>query len=235
MDFFESIPQPPSPEPPRRPRRRPWMQPEAVIPGSVPAELLLVRSESAGVAVGSLRAYANGFEFTLHVRLRREDEEYRHGMSDPFDWHASGRGGTTRDQALRLGILYADERRAASTSRPPMLPDGAEAGELVLQQGGSSGSDRRWDGDFWVHPLPPDGPVTFVAAWLAYGGTETVRRWTALQSAQPPAALSSCGPMTQTTSPPADGPAAPSRQANPASLARTARQAAPASCDLRTP
>src|SRR5258706_8894391 len=75
MDFFESIPQPPSPEPPRRPRRRPWMQPEAVIPGSVPAELLLVRSESAGVAVGSLRAYPNGFEFTLHVRLRREDEE----------------------------------------------------------------------------------------------------------------------------------------------------------------
>src|SRR5258706_8085927 len=43
MDFFESIPQPPSPEPPRRPRRRPWMQPETVIPGSVPAELLLVR------------------------------------------------------------------------------------------------------------------------------------------------------------------------------------------------
>lgn len=149
------------------------MQPEAVIPGSVPAELLLVRSESAGVAVGSLRAYPNGFEFTLHVRLRREDEEYRHGMSDPFDWHASGRGGTTRDQALRLGILYADERRAASTSRRPMLPDGAEAGELVLQQGGSSGSDRRWDGDFWVHPLPPDGPVTFVASWLAYGVTET--------------------------------------------------------------
>jgi len=109
------------------------MQPEAVIPGSVPAALLLVRSESAGVAVGSLRSYPNGFEFTLHVRLRREDEEYRHGMSDPFDWHASGRGGTTRDQALRLGILYADERRAATTSRRPMLPDGAEAGELVLQ------------------------------------------------------------------------------------------------------
>jgi hypothetical protein len=149
------------------------MQPETVIPGSVPAELLLVRSESAGVAVGSLRAYPNGFEFTLHVRLRREDEEDRHGMSDPFDWHASGRGGTTRDQALRLGILYADERRAATTSRRPMLADGAEAGELVLQQGGSSGSERRWDGDFWVHPLPPDGPVTFVASWLAYGVTET--------------------------------------------------------------
>jgi len=54
-----------------------------------------------------------------------------------------------------------------------MLPERAEADELVLQQGGSSGSDRRWDVDFWVHPLPPDGPVTFVASWLAYAVTET--------------------------------------------------------------
>jgi hypothetical protein len=69
------------------------MQPETVIRGSVPAELLLVRAEAVGVAVGSLRAYPNGFEFTLHVRLRREDEEYSHGMSDPFDWHASGSTG----------------------------------------------------------------------------------------------------------------------------------------------
>ena len=173
MAFFESIRQPPPAEPPRRPRRRPWMRPETVIPGSVPAELLLVRGEAVAVAVGSLRAYPNGFEFAVHVRLRREDAEYRHGMSDPFDWHACGRRETTGDQALRLGILYADGRRTATTSRRPALPGGAEAGELALQQGGSSGSDRRWDGDFWVHPLPPDGPVTFVASWLAYEVTET--------------------------------------------------------------
>src|SRR5262249_36136813 len=43
MAFFESIPQPPPPEPPARQRRRPWMQPETVIPGSVAGELLLVR------------------------------------------------------------------------------------------------------------------------------------------------------------------------------------------------
>jgi len=173
MAFFESIPQPPPPEPARRPRRRPWMQPETVIPGSVPAELLLVRAAAVAVAVGSVRAYPNGFEFTVHVRLRRGDEEYSHGMSDPFDWHASGSRGQARDRALRLGILYADGRRTATTSRRPMLPDGGEAGELVLQQGGSSGSDRRWDGDFWVHPLPPDGPVAFVASWLAHAVTET--------------------------------------------------------------
>jgi hypothetical protein len=70
-------------------------------------------------------------------------------------------------------LLYADGRRTATTSKRPPLSDDAEAGGLVLHQGGSSGSDRRWDGEFWVHPLPPDGPVTFVASWLAYGVAET--------------------------------------------------------------
>jgi hypothetical protein len=50
------------------------MQPETVITRSVPAELLLVRADAVAVAVGSLRANPNGFEFTVHVRLRREDE-----------------------------------------------------------------------------------------------------------------------------------------------------------------
>jgi hypothetical protein len=27
--------------------------------------------------------------------------------------------------------------------------------------------------DFWVHPLPPNGPVTFVASWLLYEVAET--------------------------------------------------------------
>ena len=29
------------------------------------------------------------------------------------------------------------------------------------------------DGDFWVHPLPPNGTVTFVASWLLYEVAET--------------------------------------------------------------
>jgi len=27
--------------------------------------------------------------------------------------------------------------------------------------------------DFWVYPLPPEGPVTLVASWLEHGVTET--------------------------------------------------------------
>jgi len=73
MSFFESIPQPPPPEPVRH-RRPDWMRSDAVIPGLVPAEIMLARTEQAAVAISGVRAYPNGFEFTVHARLRHEDD-----------------------------------------------------------------------------------------------------------------------------------------------------------------
>jgi hypothetical protein len=69
--------------------------------------------------------------------------------------------------------MYTDGRRAASTGGHWRPDDEDDPGRLMLQQGGGGGSARHWDGNFWVHPLPPDGPVTFVASWLKYGVGET--------------------------------------------------------------
>jgi hypothetical protein len=162
MSFFDSIPQPPPPPEPVRTRRPAWMRSDAEIPGSVPGELLLIRTGEVAVAVGSIRGYPNGFEFTLHTRLREENET----GSDPFEWH--GRRGPRRPgDHLRLGIMYADGRRAATTGGS-WLHDDADDGRMILLMEGSGGGDRRCDGDFWVYPLPPDGPVTFVASWPRY-------------------------------------------------------------------
>jgi hypothetical protein len=60
MGFFESIPQPPPQEPARR-RRPVWMRSDAVIPGLVPAEVVIVRTEQVAVAIGGIHAYPNGF------------------------------------------------------------------------------------------------------------------------------------------------------------------------------
>jgi len=167
MSFFNSVPQPPLPPEPVPQPRPAWMQPDAVIPESVPGELLLIRTEEVAVSIGSICAYPNGFEFTAHVRRRGKDENAP-GWNDPFD--RFGRlGGETSGHVLQLGLLYADGRRGATTGGH-WRPDDPE--HLVLQPGGSGGSPRRWDGKFWVHPLPPDGPVTFVAAWRQYGAAE---------------------------------------------------------------
>jgi hypothetical protein len=136
MSFFDSLPQPPPPEPaPHRPPA--WARPETVIPGSVAAGVLLIRTEDVAVAAASVRAYPNGFEFTVRVRLRSDDTA---GPDpDPFGWHGQGAG-------------------------PPE--------DMLLQENGGGGSSLSWDADFWVHPLPPDGPVTLVASWLAHGIAE---------------------------------------------------------------
>jgi hypothetical protein len=170
MSFFESIPQPPPPEPVRR-RRPVWMRSDAVIPGLVPAELVLVRTGQVAVAIGGVRAYPNGFEFTVHARLRREDEPGPR-VGSFFGRH--GRGMRAANEGLRLGVMYADGRRAAAHTPGghPRLDD-ADAGRLVLFENGGGGSDRTWDGNFWVHPLPPDGPVTFVVSWGDRGVAET--------------------------------------------------------------
>ena len=167
MSFFDSIPEPPPPEPVQT-EQPAWMRSDAVIPGSVPGETLLVRTGEVAVAIGSVRGYPNGFEFTLHTRLRAEDEDGE--GPDPFEWHGR-RGPRSPGDHLRLGVMYADGRRAATTGGS-WPDDDLHDTQLILLMEGSAGSDRRWDGDFWAHPLPPDGPVTFVASWLRRGVPE---------------------------------------------------------------
>jgi len=143
-----------------------------MIPGWSPAGLTLIRTDDVAVAVGGLRGYPNGFEFTVHVRLRQQELVWGTG---PFDSLADPRTRRAPEQALRLGILYADGRRARTPSyRPhPVTDKEADGGHLILLPIGGGGSERQWDGDFWVHPLPPNGPVTFIASWLLYEVAET--------------------------------------------------------------
>lgn len=162
VSFFDEIPQPPPPEPVPQPRPV-WAQPENVIPGSVPGELLLIRTEDIAVAIGSIRAYPNGFEFTALVRTRGNVKTSADFGNNPFGLF----GSDTPGDVLQLGVLYADGRRGATTG------GFGAAGGVRLMRGGSGGSHRRYDGNFFVHPLPPDGPVTFVAAWQEYGVSET--------------------------------------------------------------
>ena len=110
MSFFDSLPAP-APTPPRRARRPAWARSDAVIPGAVAGEVIVARTEQAAVAAGSIRAYPNGFEFMVHIRLRYEDDTSGEWAMDPFIRH--GRGSREPSDALRLGLMYADRPVAA--------------------------------------------------------------------------------------------------------------------------
>jgi len=169
VSFFESTPERPPPEF-EGPGNPAWARPDGVIPGSVPAGLVLICNNEAAVAAGSVAAYPNGFKFTVHARLRRE--QFVWGRS-PLDSLADPRTRREPEQALRLGVLYADGSRARMSSHRPVTARQADGGHLILLQVSTGGTDHQWDGSFWVHPLPPGGPVTFVASWLLYDVAET--------------------------------------------------------------
>ena len=54
MSFFDSIPEPPPPEPVQT-EQPAWMRSDAVIPGSVPGETPLVRTGEVAVALRAPR------------------------------------------------------------------------------------------------------------------------------------------------------------------------------------
>lgn len=171
MSFFESVPEPPLP-PSQEHGQQAWLPPDGVIPGTAATQLSLIATDEVAVAISGLRAYPNGFEFTIHALGRREDFPW--GIS-PTDSIADPRTRQAPEKALRLGVLYADGRRAKLASdQPHPVPEGkGEGGYLTLFEVGRRGTDRQWTGDFWVNPLPVGGPVTFVASWLLYGVAET--------------------------------------------------------------
>ena len=84
-------------------------------------------------------AVQNGFEFIVHARLRHD--RFVWGTS-PLDTLADPR----TEQALRLGILYADGRRARTSSYRPMTAVENDGELLVLREVGTGGTDRQWDG-----------------------------------------------------------------------------------------
>jgi hypothetical protein len=91
------------------------------MPGVAPAPLSLIRTDEVAIAISGVRAYPNGFEFTVHARVRHEDLPW--GMP-PIDSTADPRTRQAPEKALRLGVLHADGHRARTPGyRPAELTD----------------------------------------------------------------------------------------------------------------
>jgi hypothetical protein len=173
-DFFPEPREPDDPELDESPQPV-WLNPpEDVLPGVVPMELIIGRSEQAVVMLAGLRAFPTGLAMNLAVRTRVRvkrfdlndevfDGPYRHDRDD--DW---------RRDRLKWGFELADGRRATNVDPwvggdPGSLPD-----HPVLSGGGGGGSDRSVDRDYWLWPLPPAGPLKIVCQWLKLGIEPTV-------------------------------------------------------------
>jgi hypothetical protein len=168
-DFFGPPPEPPR-EPPRPPRP-PWHgPPDGTLPGIVPLEVVLARSNAAAVCLSRVAAYPTGFTFDLLV-LADPDGDVD---LDPLLFGRPGRRRVGPDEPLRLGVQFADGARATNVGGAPRAAFGERpSGPLLLARGGGGGGTT-WHQTQWVWPLPPPGPLAFVCEWPA-GGIELSR------------------------------------------------------------
>jgi hypothetical protein len=145
-----------------------WARPPGnVLPGVVPLEVIVARTDQTVVAVSGMRAYPTGFGFTLHLRLRdlspREEQQFASMFADVPE------GEPLPDGFLRFGVQFADGRKAINLGPRP-ISDGGEPEAPVLEQVGVSGvGSSVWDAEQWVWPLPPPGPFAFVCDWPGRG------------------------------------------------------------------
>jgi hypothetical protein len=172
VNFFDRYAPPPPEEPEFELSSQPrWAKPEELLGAAVAEQFLLARADDAAIGVGGIVAYPSGFAFTVTTVLRREDRRAAHYHEtfhrDMFDDDPPSPG------FLRIGVQFADGSVVTNLGGHPHFGfDDEPPGPILIHDGGGGGG-RRYDMTYWVWPLPPPGPLTFVCEWPAHGIAES--------------------------------------------------------------
>lgn len=138
-------------------------RPENEVPTALPVSRLLARTPDLAVALVGLQAYTTGVAFQLAARARGpEDPDGGNRLGDIFWEHRPG------GPRFLFGVEFADGRRASNLSRH------GGGGDLVFHPGGGSGGFASVDQEWWLSPLPPEGPLRVVVRCPEIGLEETV-------------------------------------------------------------
>jgi len=176
MNFFPDVPPAGDRDEPEEPPQPAWMgAPKDVLPGVVPVELILGRSDSTVVMLTGVRAFPSGLGMRLGVRVRGPlPRRELHGevVDGPSarDMDAEWQAGR-----LKWGFEFADGRRVTNVDPrpwppiPELLEPGWEPDRPVLIGRGGGGGMRSVDFDYWLWPLPPVSRLRVACQWLEQG------------------------------------------------------------------
>ncbi len=187
MGFFDDRPEPePEPVPvPAVPKDLPvWVgPPKRCLPALLDERLVVFRTDDLMFLIHDIRVYSVGLTFEALLFSRLEEKGF--GITP---WERRRRplrpGEIDRsDEKMRFGVELADGRSwttlddvDSQTGEEHDKPDrlgGPEEpdGPIVMARSGSGG-DGEWSMKYWMWPLPPSGPLTFVADWPSRGIAE---------------------------------------------------------------
>jgi hypothetical protein len=172
VHFVRSDQEPPTPEQMQEWQRR-ISPPENELPAGAGITVLLSKTADTAVGISQVEVYSTGFRFSLAVRLRVPHPEAPGGLFALIGGHAHPGFPPAAEDRLLFGIEYANGDRASNLDDFRTRGPGVAAPLTLTRQGGGSSGDLSANQTFWVSPLPPAGPVTFVLAWPAFGITES--------------------------------------------------------------
>ncbi len=147
-----------------RRHRQPFAGPprdEVGVPAT--SSTVLARGEDVVVALRGVTGFSDGL--LLQVVVLFSDEQ------DGREVEAALPEYTRNPGRFRLGVAYADGRRtSAGGAGAPDLARGTGGPVLTLQT--SRAAVLTWEGDYWLWPLPPAGPLTVGCRWPDRGVAE---------------------------------------------------------------
>lgn len=161
MSFFDGrrVPQPTPPPPHDQPE---WAAPpRGVLPSVSTQRAVLVHTDDLALVVQRFSVYPNGVTFELLCERRTPDRP-----EDRFLWELRyPPAGALPDTFVRFGVVFGN---GSSWSNLDPAPGAHPRVPVVWGQGGGGGGGQ-WRQEYWVWPLPPDGPLTFVLSWPSEG------------------------------------------------------------------
>lgn len=164
VSFFDDVPEPPPLPEPSIPDRKAWMgAPSGWVGGWVPWHIVIAHTPRLYAVITEVAAFPTGVEFALATRTHPE------AMADEADFFGPMGMTFMRGDAggPRLGIGFADGRKAVLGAMRPWSENDPDAPVLMPGGGGGGGSEYRMN--FWLWPLPPAGPLRIVTAWEEMG------------------------------------------------------------------
>ena len=128
------------------------------VPGVVPAERVIVRTDDAAISLSCLWVYPTGFKFNVFADLENEWSEL-----DPFLINRSSQ----EEEQLLLGFEFADGAKATNVGE--VWGGGPDSTSPLLTSRSASKSGSHSHRSFWLWPLPPPGRLEIVCEWPAAG------------------------------------------------------------------
>jgi hypothetical protein len=181
--FFEPLPAGDETVAVGLPETPPWSGPSPLETATVLAvEQTMARSPNVVVRLPTIRAFRAGCMLDVEVVSRQgelSEDDWWDLRSSVYGGHHRLRGGASLPRRLlRLGVRYADGRKATTVESRPrrgQARDEPPAGPVLSWWPGSSGMHGRELGfsgfGLWLWPLPPAEAFEFAVEW-PIGGIE---------------------------------------------------------------